>query len=130
MTNPTPGAPVPPDKLREQWIEDAKSQTVVACYGSPIRVPSLNIVGYCIDRAAAWGYAQAMQERAELEAAILAIIDSEPELEGDPPAFIDNLSPMFIARSTVRCTKVCIRERVMALFQARAAAERLRGGGS
>jgi len=70
---PTPGTLVPPDKLREQWIEDAKSQTVVACYGSPIRVPSLNVVGYCIDRAAAWGQAQAMQERAELRELLIEL---------------------------------------------------------
>jgi len=109
MANPTPGTPVPSDELREQWIENAKSQTVVACYGSPIRIPSPNIAGYCINKAADWGYDQAMQDRAVLRLLLNELLD-------EVQYAVDNCELALDSETLID--------------RARAWAERLGGGGS
>ena len=54
MTNPTPGAPVPPDHLVRLWSDehDYKKHRLHTWY--------------IAEKAAAWGYKQAMPERREL----------------------------------------------------------------
>jgi len=63
MTDLTPNAPVPPDKLIEQWRDD-----YVHLAYSP-DVPAGDYYPYQAKRAAAWGYAKAIPEREELESA-------------------------------------------------------------
>jgi hypothetical protein len=60
MTNPTPGAPVPPDSLVSDWEDDYYEYE-----------PLCSLRKYLASCAAAWGHAQAMQEQEKL-AALLA----------------------------------------------------------
>jgi hypothetical protein len=67
----TPSAPVPPLDLKESWMVDSpwhKENT------PPAGVPSRS---FCwpeaLDKAAAWGYQQALPERQELAAVLLSL---------------------------------------------------------
>jgi hypothetical protein len=59
MADPTPGAPVPPDELYQDLYNEYMDKVIVGeeCGGRH--------EFYILRQAAAWGYAQAMQEREE-----------------------------------------------------------------
>ena len=101
MTNPTtPGAPVPPDELKVEWLSILTPGPVI-CMDAPL------------DAAAAWGYAQAMQERQELAVLLRRSIKIAE-------AWAFECSPSTAALNQLD----------RHADQARAAVERLRGGGS
>jgi len=102
MTNPTPGAPVPPDDLKAEWLR-IPAPGPVFCMDAPLNA------------SAAWGYAQAIPERAELADIIDGLMNIvESRWEYDWRGDATNASPADLAIAT----------------RAIAAAERLRGGES
>ena len=71
MTDPTPGAPVPPDDLIVDWLDEhVKATEGVGSHHQ-----------YVAHKAAAWGYAQAMRKGRAAE--LRAIADAVENL--DPP---------------------------------------------
>jgi hypothetical protein len=58
MTTPTPNAPVPTQRLRHEWI-DLSPLYRVSNVGEPVRIGT--DWDAAMDKAAAWGAAQAMQ---------------------------------------------------------------------
>jgi hypothetical protein len=121
MTDPTtPGTPVPPDELRSRWINDSAILSPGATGGPMLRIGTdWKIV---VNKAAAWGYAQAMQEREEL--AIEAYQSGYARGHNDTVEGCYNLA----AESEPEAAEEVIAELVE--DRARAAAERLRGGES
>jgi hypothetical protein len=99
MTNPTPGTPVPPDELIEEWDDNAHVKS--------LHTPT--IFKLIVKQAAAWGHAQAMQEREELR-----------ELLTELAKYLE-IPDMQLGIIPSKNRKLATR--------ARAAAERLRGGG-
>jgi hypothetical protein len=97
MTAPTPSAPVPPDDLRARWFMDCASGEF------------FNTMRHA-DKAAAWGWEQAIPEREDLATLLMELAKylEIPDIElGIIPSKNRKLAD-----------------------RARAAAERLRGGGS
>jgi hypothetical protein len=109
MTNPTPGAPVPPQRLRHEWI-DSSPLYRASNAGEPVRIGT--DWDAAMDKAAAWGHAQAMQEREEL---IKLLTDSA------------NVAESYAAQSSPSYGTVALDQHAK---KCRAAAERLGGGES
>jgi hypothetical protein len=109
ITTPTPGAPVPPQRLRHEWI-DLSPLYRASNAGEPVRIGT--DWDAAMGKAAAWGHAQAMPEREELIKLLCksACIADSYRVEPDPTP--DRKTLGHHARDC------------------RAAAERLRGGGS
>ena len=97
MANPTPGTPVPPDELIDAWSDDYPP-------------PQWNEHREIADKAASWGYTQAIPERAEL---IRLLTDSA------------NVAESYAAQSSPSYGTVALDQHAK---KCRAAAERLGGG--
>jgi hypothetical protein len=71
MADSTP--PVPPDELKEKWLDEWDSDS---CPPVPFVCPEpTDMAWFFSDRAAAWGYAQAIPEREELAELLARLAD-------------------------------------------------------
>jgi hypothetical protein len=98
--------PVPPDDLKEKWLDEWESDS---CPVVPFVCPEpTDMAWFFSDRAAAWGWEQAIPEREELAELIGDLLYEVEHAEANCGLLLDDTT------LTAR---------------ARAAAERLRGGG-